>query len=1166
MQAHTRQFTHSFIRSSAFMKQNFPLRLLRYSLAGCASLILFLLSNGAHAQQSGIRQPYDLRVTPPSPEAANLGRAAATPVSYYVGTPQIGVPLVEVKEGGLSVPVSLSYNASGNRVEDVASWVGLGWTLNAGGVITRAVRGRPDDVFPNSSALTNYFNMRRDYPTWASFMNTSTQSQVSLGLLYNDLSSGCRDAEPDLFYFNFNGYSGQFAFDWQGNIIVSNEKDLLIEPRYAASGTGTGILVSFKVTTETGTVFIFADRESTAQTIRGQSVISGGCVPRSGLDFTSAWYLTSITDLNQEHSISFAYAPYQISYGLRASESIKVGLGPGYECNLDQAGTINSSLSQLEFQSLRLSSISTSSGQTQVLFDSGGLRSDTLGLSGHYNSNLRSLAHVRVRSAGKAVNAFNLAYFPNNPTGRLTLQSVQEEGRNGQLKPPHQFQYNSPKLPADVRSKAQDHWGYYNGANLNSSGNNGYGSLIPAMELPDAQGQPVAYPGADREVSPSNAKAGVLTAVIFPTGGRTEFDYESNEYTYINDDDSLNNGRHYTMVDKQFSVANSCALVQPGPNGIQCGDVEESFNVGIPGALVYLTFSGHSGAVGAAYKPYAEVLDSTGQRVFWTQYFGAQVNNGPALPPQTGTKFLPAGRYRVLAHACSLPPNPDPDAVCSYVSLLGVYRDRGPSILKKLAGGLRVREIRNYASSGSFVATRQQFTYTMRDDPRLSSGVIYGEPKYAYRSYNYITNIPPLDKFEYQCPFWLRLAQNRTVLGSTQGSLVGYREVTVTSDGPNATAGKTVYQYTSPVEYGDYIREVLPFTPPTSSSFMTGLLRQQTDYLREGASYYVLKRVANTYARFEKRVPALAVAFPSQLPAHALIPSFYELGVYENILGHAVNTHSCETRYKAKSGDAYSQDNYFVYDPQGLRLITERQQLNPTAARVTTHYYPVDYLSSAPGPAALAGRHVITPIESVTLFSVNGNTTILSAAYHGFGLVQNKLRQQTEHTLRTTQPLVPSAFQYSNQVAGGIPDPRFEPTVVIDRYDEAGNVVELHRPSGESVARLWGYGRSLLLAEVQNATYDEVVAVLTRAVVDQLASNTPGTDAQVGQALLPLRATLKKARVTAYTYEPLVGITSQTDPAGRITTFEYDALGRLLRTRDDQGRVLSQQQYQYARP
>ena len=43
-----------------------------------------------------------------------------------------------------------------------------------------------------------------------------------------------------------------------------------------------------------------------------------------------------------------------------------------------------------------------------------------------------------------------------------------------------------------------------------------------------------------------------------------------------------------------------------------------------------------------------------------------------------------------------------------------------------------------------------------------------------------------------------------------------------------------------------------------------------------------------------------------------------------------------------------------------------------------------------------------------------------------------------------------------------------------------------------------------------------------------------------------------------------MGLAGQTDPSGRSVTYEYDALGRLVRTRDEQGHILSQQQYHYA--
>ena len=67
-----------------------------------------------------------------------------------------------------------------------------------------------------------------------------------------------------------------------------------------------------------------------------------------------------------------------------------------------------------------------------------------------------------------------------------------------------------------------------------------------------------------------------------------------------------------------------------------------------------------------------------------------------------------------------------------------------------------------------------------------------------------------------------------------------------------------------------------------------------------------------------------------------------------------------------------------------------------------------------------------------------------------------------------------------------------------------------------------------------------------------------------GDAYDDIRICPRDASLTTYTFDPLVGMTSQADPAGRTTFYEYDGLGRLLRTRDEQGRILSQQQYHYA--
>src|SRR5580704_2162967 len=76
-----------------------------------------------------------------SPTAASLGKFGDIPVSYHTGIPNISIPIYTVQAGALKLPISLSYHASGLKVQENASWVGAGWSLNAGGAITRSVVG-----------------------------------------------------------------------------------------------------------------------------------------------------------------------------------------------------------------------------------------------------------------------------------------------------------------------------------------------------------------------------------------------------------------------------------------------------------------------------------------------------------------------------------------------------------------------------------------------------------------------------------------------------------------------------------------------------------------------------------------------------------------------------------------------------------------------------------------------------------------------------------------------------------------------------------------------------------------------------------------------------------------------------------------------------------------
>lgn len=75
-------------------------------------------------------------------------------VDLFTGDFQYNIPLMDVD----GYPLNLSYQA-GASVEDEASWVGLGWSLNPG-VINRQMRGIPDDF--KGDEMSKEFNIKED--------------------------------------------------------------------------------------------------------------------------------------------------------------------------------------------------------------------------------------------------------------------------------------------------------------------------------------------------------------------------------------------------------------------------------------------------------------------------------------------------------------------------------------------------------------------------------------------------------------------------------------------------------------------------------------------------------------------------------------------------------------------------------------------------------------------------------------------------------------------------------------------------------------------------------------------------------------------------------------------------------------------------------------------
>ena len=102
-------------------------------------LFLSVLSVSADDIQKSVNLDY-LR----TPEASAFKKYGEESVNEYTGTADISVPLYTIKCKDIEIPLALRYDASGIKVEQEASWVGLGWNLMVGGCINYVCAGGHD--------------------------------------------------------------------------------------------------------------------------------------------------------------------------------------------------------------------------------------------------------------------------------------------------------------------------------------------------------------------------------------------------------------------------------------------------------------------------------------------------------------------------------------------------------------------------------------------------------------------------------------------------------------------------------------------------------------------------------------------------------------------------------------------------------------------------------------------------------------------------------------------------------------------------------------------------------------------------------------------------------------------------------------------------------------
>jgi hypothetical protein len=457
------------------------------------------------------------KIVPPSPLAAAFARYGEIPVDYSTGVPNIAVPIYNIKCGSLELPINISYHGSGIKVQDIASPVGLGWVLNAGGVISRSILGLEDEA----NAVSSIPFKKVEQIELARTQATNDLLKTDLGIQLADMANGTYDLQADRYTYNFNNHAGVFRKNFINNQFVQIPYSPIKITKYTTNGT------YFEVIDENGIKYEFKASESTIDSYGG-----------TGSGVTS-WWLTKMTSANNEDVIEFIYKAGDQLASRGYSETFEIGGKTWWEMVGEQQPFMNlvryeSSDAQYNKQKL------ISYTNTQIL-DKIICRTATIKFN--YLSDRIDPATTRIQSLDILQTAtnqtiktvkFNQSYFGNSTYNnfRLRLDSLTIKGANlsgdGEK---YQFSYNTDVVLPNYYTLNtldevfhEDYWGYYNGSDNTSQIPNEF-----AVQDIYYNNYSFTIPSGNRNLNNNFIQACMLKDITYPTGGKTTFEFESNE-------------------------------------------------------------------------------------------------------------------------------------------------------------------------------------------------------------------------------------------------------------------------------------------------------------------------------------------------------------------------------------------------------------------------------------------------------------------------------------------------------------------------------------------------------------------------------------------------------------------------------------------------------------
>lgn len=1046
-------------------------------------------------------------------------------VDLYTGTARINIPICNLGSKELSIPVSLNYVAGrGVKLQNFATPVGLGWQLNAGGNISRVVRGYPDER-PNGYLGTGLWGQH--IASWKN-NGTALSSQIT-GINGTSFNNPSADGEPDIYYLKTPFFTVQFVFDEFGVPVFSNANGLKIIPTnfYNSSNYANS---SFKVIDDQGTEYHFGTitKEQSTTTLYGTSYT-----------FPTTWYLDKIVSFNSKDVVTLNYTTSSNNDVLNHYQTTKTYLYNG--CNTTNSTPLTNTIVQPKL----ISSIVGSNGSVEFsyAFDRQDLvnagRLTNIYLKSNHNSVITTLQTY----------GFVYSYFGSPSTNpndlRLKLDKITIAGNTPVTTAPVDlkvFTYNTSVNLPNRSSNVFDYWGYYT---LYTPIN---GSTDP-MQYPQLRQPNLAY-----------TKANILYAIKDISGATWELDYELN--TFYNTSTSANvtvGGLRVSTLSQKLTTGENIYTTYNYNNasGNSNGQILTQSYANL------VTYWPGPGVTQVASETPSNIYDINGTYIGYSSVKTINQNGG-----YTVSNFNNFSDFGDLINYVG---GYDPNTVPNISSSTSRAFKRGAlksQIVYTASGNKISEETYSYTSLSTPVTTKAwgYHWYVSSYNVCSNSGYAALSSSFGTEIENYRANVATRKEYDQndQTKF-ITSTMNYTYAANKR-----LLRTISTTNSKGATETKTMY-YPEDMDVAGNGIPMLTGIDQTAISNLKNYNKTNVIIHENSDRNGVITQVHNTYEAFS--LGSINKVFVSNVAAYKgstlSRQQFFKYDLATSNLLSTYETNGKSTSYQYGYASAYpvakavnvtssstasftTGTTYggFFYLPGSSSFTTNTAgsiQLNlsfgsyPGSSNLTTANYTLTGPQNASGTLcfSMTGTGCSGLSSSVTLPNMPVGTYVLSVSV-------STNTPSSNPTINWYVPNTTATYTYSKEF--------FYEDFEQGAANATGNA---HTGKGYYTGT-YSVNWTLPNARSYVMQWWSLVSGVWQFNEQAYTGPTSLTGTVDDVRIFPT-----DAQMTTFTYNPLIGLTGETDPSGRSLTHEYDGLSRLNITRDDDKNIIKKICYSY---